>query len=100
METKKSQQVSHGGRMRRLQSRGMAALDRNAGSLQNRTHNLLSRRHSGLDVSNAIAAKQELPDEDEERVECAIYSLMTQHFYPRLQSPCQRDGTNKTAKNG
>ena len=53
----------------------IADLARIAGLLQKS-----SRRHSGLDLSEGLAAKQERPDGDEGGVECAIYSLMTQQF--------------------
>ena len=46
-----------------------------AGLLQNGSHILLS-----LESSRRIAAKQELPDGDEERVECAIHFAITQHI--------------------
>ena len=70
----------------------IAALVRTAGSLQNRSHILKSPRSlvaipvliQDAGRQGGIAAKQEWldlgPDDDEERIECEIYSLITQQF--------------------
>ena len=64
----------------------IAALDRNAGSLKNRSHILPSLHlHPAIPVSRRSHYSHQDRNGDE-TVDCAFYFVMTQHFYPRLPS--------------
>ena len=66
----------------------IAASVGNCRALQNGSHILLSPELSRCHSSWCVAAKQEWPNGDEERVECAIHFAKPSNFQPTLRSPC------------
>ena len=59
----------------------------NCWALQNGSHILLSSELSRCHSGRGVAAKQEWPNGDEERVECVIHFAKPCNFQPKLISP-------------